>query len=98
MVIQGEQQMPTFILKLSHSASDASWSMLCMIEGEAKGFSSVERNIRSDEELIVELKGAGISSERSDQAMQLAHGESASFEISQNEAQKLSILHTDSPE
>jgi hypothetical protein len=91
--------MPTFILKLSHSTSAASWSMLCLIEGEAKGFSSVERNIRSDEELTVELKRAGISSERSDQAMQLAYmGSAASFEISQNEAQKLSILHTDSPE
>jgi hypothetical protein len=41
----------------------------------------------SVEELVVELKEAGISSERSDPAVKLAKDEFiASFEISQNEA------------
>jgi hypothetical protein len=33
-------KMPTFILTITRSTSDSSWSMLCLIEGEAKGFSN----------------------------------------------------------
>jgi hypothetical protein len=91
--------MPTFMLELSRALSDSSWSVWCSIRGEQKGFNSLRRSLGTDSELIEALKDAGISNERFELAIDRARKNAeASFEVSQNEAQKLSILHTDTSE
>jgi len=91
--------MPTFILELFRTPSDESWSLSCSIKGERKGFNSLQRNLVTESQMIEALKEAGISDSRFKLAIEQAKNDAgSSFEVSQNEAQKLSILHTDTSE
>jgi hypothetical protein len=91
--------MPTLMLRLSCTPSDGSWSLSCSIMGEHKGFNSLQRSLGTESETIEALREAGISDERFDLAIERARsGAESSFEVSQNEAQKLSVLHTDTSE
>jgi hypothetical protein len=91
--------MPTFMLELSRALSDSSWSLSCSISGEHKGFNSLRRCLGTESEVVEALKEAGISSQRFELAIDRVRNDSeAAFEVSQNEAQKLSILHTDTSE
>ena len=92
--------MPTFMIELSRALSDSSWSLSCSISGEHKGFNSLRRCLGTESELVEALKEAGISSQRFELAIDRIRNNNSEecFEVSQNEAQKLSILHTDTSE
>jgi hypothetical protein len=90
--------MPTLMLLLSRATS-GSWSLSCSLMGEHKGFNSLQRNLGTEPEMIEALREAGISDKRFELAVARARNDAeSSFEIDQNEAQKLSILHTDTSE
>jgi hypothetical protein len=91
--------MPTFVLEMSRTLSDASWSLSCSILGEHEGFSGLQRSLATESEMIESLKEAGISDKRFKLAIEQARNDAeSSIEVSQNEAQKLSVLHTDTAE
>jgi hypothetical protein len=67
--------------------------------GEHKGFKGLQRSLATESAMIESLKEAGISEKRFELAIEHARNDAeSSIEVSQNEAQKLSVLHTDTAE
>ena len=91
--------MPSFVFNLKPDLKDRSLNAVCSILGEATGFSGSTRRFADAGELIEALKLSGIQADRYQSAVAVAKlGNVGSFDIDQNEAQKLSILKTDSTE
>jgi hypothetical protein len=91
--------MHTFSLHFHHESPDGPWIVSCPVQANLEGFSGLTRNFASEEAMATALKAAGVKIDRSREALDEVHnGHPSSLEISQNEAQKLGILHTDSPE
>ncbi|MBB5330122.1 hypothetical protein [Tunturiibacter gelidoferens] len=91
--------MHTFSLHLRHESPDGPWIASCPVQADLEGFSGLTRSFASEGAMAIALEAAGVKIDRSREALDEVHnGQASSLEISQNEAQKLGILHTDSPE
>jgi hypothetical protein len=91
--------MHTFSLHFRHESPDGPWIASCPVQADLEGFSGLTRRFASEGAMAAALEAAGVKFDRSRKALDEVHnGHASSLEISQNEAQKLGILHTDSPE
>jgi hypothetical protein len=91
--------MHIFSLHFHHESPDGPWIASCPVEADLEGFSGLTRRFASERALATALEAAGVNVDRSRDALDEVHnGHASSLEITQNEAQKLGILHTDSPE
>jgi hypothetical protein len=91
--------MHTFSLHFHHESPDGPWIASCPVQADLEGFSGLTRSFASEGAMATALEAAGVNIDRSREALDGVHnGRASSLEISQNEAQKLGILHTDSRE
>ncbi|HTH53441.1 MAG TPA: hypothetical protein VL495_05795 [Edaphobacter sp.] len=90
---------PAFLLNLRLGSGPEPYVLSCSMVGETCGFSGIVRRFRTKEALIADLNTVGIVSERYSPALLVIDaGECQSFDITLNEAQKLSVILTDTTE
>jgi hypothetical protein len=91
--------MSVFVLNLICDQDTKPFRAPCSILGEGTGFDGSMRRFEDELDMIKALNGAGIQAERYAVALRMVlSGEQGSFELTQNEAQKLGVLHTDTSE
>jgi len=91
--------LPSFLLNIRRDAGPEPYIVSCSMVGETGGFSGMVRRFRSKEEFAADLDAVGISSERYSPALSTVDaGKTQSFDISLNEAQRLSVILTDTTE
>jgi hypothetical protein len=93
--------MPDFLLNLRLDEGPNPYVVSCSIVGQVVGFRGVVRRFADRSELMSQLNDAGILSDRYNDP--LAHieaepGQAKSFALDLNEAQRLSIIQTDTTE
>jgi hypothetical protein len=82
-----------------HPEGHHAFVAVCTMSGDSEAFHSLKRHFAHIEGIESALDGAGISRERyTTKLQQLKSGVETSFEVDQNEAQKIGILHTESTE
>jgi len=93
--------LPAFLVNLRRGEGFEPYVVFCSMVGEVVGFSGVVRRFRSKEDLTVAPIQAGIQSDRYESAViavdQVQSG-TKQFSVNLKEAQKLSLIHTDSTE
>ena len=88
-----------FFFTVRPGGESHSFIAVCTISGDAHAFHSLKRRFGHIEEIERALTDAGISRERYTTKLQQLNGDNeASFEVDQNEAQKIGILNTESTE
>jgi hypothetical protein len=91
--------MPIFLLNLRNKSADGIIVASCSIVGKAIGFQGLVREFRDAQVLTEALQTADVEAGRYEPALSvIASGRASYFEIDQNQAQKLDILHTDTSE
>jgi hypothetical protein len=91
--------MAIFVLNLIRNEDQKSFRAICSLLGEGVGLNSGMRRFEHEREMMNALNDIGIPTERYDSAVKLALcGMQGTIELSQNEAQKLGVLQTDSSE
>jgi hypothetical protein len=91
--------MAVFFFKLSHKDKSPRLVATCTVQGEDHGYAPHVREFDSASQAVKALSKAGINSKRFGKIPARTRADwTTSFEISHNEAQRLDVLHTDSPE
>jgi hypothetical protein len=91
--------MAIFVLNLIRDEDQKSFRAICSLLGEGAGFNSGMRRFEHELEMTKALDEIGIPPERYDSAVKMVLcGMQGTIELSQNEAQKLGVLQTDSSE
>ncbi|HTF66738.1 MAG TPA: hypothetical protein VK638_29045 [Edaphobacter sp.] len=93
--------MPEFRLNLRRDAGAEPYILSCSIVGQTTGVHGIVRRLRHSTDVVRSLLDAGISDNRYRDAVagiDNEPGATKSFDISLNEAQKLSVIHTESTE
>ena len=91
--------MPKFQLELIRGGKDAPLMLTCSIVGDPAGVRAVPRKFATSDELEREFGRVGISTERYDQILKLVDEDRrGSIRVDLNEAQRLSVVQTDSTE
>jgi hypothetical protein len=91
--------MPEFQLNLSRGSNDTPLILTCSIVGDSAGVRAVTRTFQTADELKLELARVGISADRYDQILSLGDEvRNGPIKVDLNEAQKLSVVQTDSTE
>ena len=93
--------LPAFLVNLRRVEGLEPYVVSCSMVGEVVGFSGLVRRFRSKEDFTAALIQAGIQSERYESAViavDQVQGQTKQFSVNLNEAQKLSLIHTDSTE
>jgi hypothetical protein len=95
------ETMPSFLLNLRFDEGAEPIVVSCSIIGDTLGFRGVVRRFKNPEMLQSELGSAGLRSEQYAAALAACAadvGQTKSFPIELNEAQKLSVIQIDSTE
>jgi hypothetical protein len=94
-------EMPTFLLNLRRDEGNEPYVVSCSIVGDLTGFRGVVRRFRNAKALESELGTVGIEPERYAaiiSGVDAKPGETKHFGINLNEAQRLSLIQTDTTE
>lgn len=96
---QSTQLMPTFLLNLRYESGEEPFIVSCSIVGETQGYRGLIRRFKDINAVLVEIRHAGVTPKRYVGLIpDLLPGATVSFTIDLNEAQKLSLIQTDSSE
>lgn len=91
--------MPTFVLNIIRDEDPEPFRAVCSILGEGTGFDGSSRRFEDELDMAKAFDSAGIPAERYASALKLVLiSRQGSFDLDQNEAQKLGVLQTDSME
>jgi hypothetical protein len=91
--------MAIFVLHLVRDSDSKPFHAICSILGDGAGFQGSTRRFADRLEIVNALNDAGIDAERYGPALnKVLAGEQGSFDLNQNEAQKLGVLQTDTLE
>ncbi len=91
--------MAMFVLNLIRDEDPKPFRAVCSILGEGTGFDGSIRRFEDELEMVKAFDSVGIQRERYAVAVRVVlSGKQGSFDLDQNEAQKLGVLHTDSSE
>jgi hypothetical protein len=93
--------LPDFLLNVRFDEGNGPYVVSCSIVGQLVGFRGVVRKFANKESLISEFRSIGIPSERYADvvsAVDAEPGQTKSFRIDLNEAQRMSVIQTDSTE
>lgn len=96
---QSAQLMPTFLLNLRYESGQEPFIASCSIIGQTQGYRGLIRRFKDVNAVLVEIGHAGIAPKRYVGLIpDILPGAMVSFTIDLNEAQKLSLIQTDSSE
>lgn len=91
--------LPSFLLNIRRDSGSAPYVVSCSMVGQTGGFSGVVRRFKSKEEFAADLEAVGISVDRYSSALSAVDaGRTQSFDINLNEAQRLSVILTETTE
>jgi hypothetical protein len=91
--------MPNFLLNLRYESGQEPFIISCSIVGQTQGYRGLIRRFKDIDAVLVEIRHAGIAPKRyMDLIPDILPGAVVSFTIDLNEAQKLSLIQTDSSE
>jgi hypothetical protein len=91
--------MAVFVLNLVRDSKPKPLHAICSILGDGSGYAASSRRFFDHLEIVKALNDAGIDAERYENALRrVLAGEQGSFDLDQNEAQKLGVLQTDTSE
>lgn len=93
------ETMPTFLLNLRYDSGEEPFIVSCSIVGQIQGFRGLVRRFKNVDTVLEEIGHAGITSKRYEGLVSnINPGAMISFTIDLNEAQKLSLIQTDTSE
>ena len=91
--------MAKFVLNLTRDEDPRPYRAVCSILGEGTGFNGSTRRFGDEFDMVSAFSSLGIQPERYSVALRMVlSGNQGSFDLDQNEAQTLGVLHTDTPE
>lgn len=91
--------LPSFLLNIRRDAGPEPYIVSCSMVGQTDGFCGIVRRFQSKEQFAAHLDALGIPTDRYSSALSTVDvGKTESFGISLNEAQRLSIIFTDTTE
>ena len=99
-MIDHTEFLPAFLVNVRRDESHVPYIVSCSMVGQVIGFSGVVRRFANSDDLRSAIIQAGVPLERFEEAIVAADevGRTASFSVDLNEAQKLSLIQTDSTE
>jgi hypothetical protein len=93
------ESLPRFLFTMRHESGPQPFVATCTMQGDTREFLPDIRRFTAPEEIAAALGKAGIPPDRYAEALsKFNEAPETSFEIDQNEAQKIGVLHTETTE